>query len=289
MRLFSSLLPTRFCLPAQVSAMKRLVCTFLLVPAFAACSTHADEMKADIRQLSDQVAALQRSQAELTARVEELSNSQFILEDKVDTNRQYIDTLKKNQAMRIVQLTPESLPPARRAEPELTKAPPPPKAEPAPQPEKPRPVQTAKTEPFPAQPKPAATSPGMGVSSPITNPLEFYKQALAHYESGDWEGCIEQFGRFARELPAHEYADNSLYWEGECYYAQSKYKSAIQVFEAVVQRYPSGNKAPDALLKMALSHQNLGEKKAANSIVQRLLNEYPFSDAAAKAQSLVNG
>jgi len=287
-RLFYSLLPTRFCLPPQVSAMKRLVCTFLFVPALAACSTHADELRSDVRQLSEQVAALQRSQAELTARVEELSNSQFILEDKVDTNRQYIATLKKNQAMRIVQLTPEtlpqSLPPARRAEPEISKSAPAPKPEPERPVEKPRAVQTAKVEAPPAAPKPG----GSGVSSPITNPLEFYKQALARYESGDWEGCIDDFGRFARELPSHEYADNSLYWEGECYYAQSKYKSAIQVFESVVQRYPSGNKAPDALLKMALSHQNLGEKKAANSIVQRLLNEYPFSDAAAKAQSLVN-
>ena len=101
------------------------------------------------------------------------------------------------------------------------------------------------------------------------------------------QACIDNFERFARELPRHDYADNSLYWQGECAYSQDKYADAIKVFERLIKSYPGGNKAPDALLKIALSYKKLGESSRAREAVQRLLNEYPFSDAAAKAPGVV--
>ena len=116
--------------------MSKYVLTIAVLLGTLACSSKTEKLETDLRRLEGQLAAMQRSQAEVSSRVEELSNSQFILEDKVDTNRQYIAAVKKNQVMRIVQLLPQPALPATRAEPEAVKPPPPPPpaVKPAPKP-----------------------------------------------------------------------------------------------------------------------------------------------------------
>lgn len=292
------LLPTAF---AQRTLMRFLTIIALLLVFPGGCASRSEQTQAELRQLRDQVAALQRSQAELSARIEELSNTVFIVEDKVDTNRQYIATLKKNQAMRIVSLAPESpsggLPqavsePARTAAearvvaepPAKSAANPPPAVKSAPAPA-PTPAPPAKVTP-PA-PKSAALERSAAVVGAIDNPVAYYKQSLGYYEAKQWNECIAAFSRFARELPDHELADNSLYWEGECFYSQDEHKKALEVFDRLVERYPGGNKAPAALLKMALSHRKLGNKQRSEEALQKLLNQYPFSDVAANARSVV--
>ncbi len=279
--------------------MRAVTCILVLFLGPLACSSKADRLEGDVKRLEDQLSALQRGQAENSAKLEEVSNTLFILQDQVDTNRQYISSLKKNQAMMIVQMTPESIAPATRAEPTPTPPPaapakaeaPPAPAKKEPPPARPAPVEVAKAEPAPPAPPPApkaAAKPAPAKSSgAIKNPLEFYKQALGYYDTQQWDRCIEEFGRFARELPAHDYADNAIYWEAECYYSQSKYDDALKAFSHLLEGYPGGNKAPDALLKMALCHKNLGNQRRSEEVYQRLLNEYPFSDAAAKAQALI--
>lgn len=261
-----------FCPTCKVSCHSIAMRIFLYsaLACLCACSSQVEKLRGDVRRLEDQLAAMQRSQAEVSAKVEDATNTLFILQDQVDTNRQYISTLKKNQEMQIVQLSPESLPAPARAEPAPVKPPP---AAPA------LVASAPKAPPAPA-PAPAATG-------KIQDPMAFYRQALGYYEAGQWQACIENFERFARELPRHDYADNSLYWEGECAYSQDKYADAIKVFERLIKSYPGGNKAPDALLKIALSYKKLGESRQAREAVQRLLNEYPFSDAAAKAPGVV--
>lgn len=288
MRLLRSLLPTE---RDRSDAMSKYVLTIAVLLGTLACSSKVEKLETDVRRLEGQLAAMQRSQAELSSRVEELSNAQFILEDKVDTNRQYISAVKKNQAMRIVQLQPQPALPASRAEPEPVKPPPPPAAR-KPTPSEPKqPVAPKPAKPERAQQVAAVTaepSPQPVIAKgTITNPLSYYKQALGYYEEARWEECIDAFKHFADELPDHDYADNSLYWAGECYYSQDLYDDAISVFSRLVARYPGGNKAPDALLKVALSHRKLGDERKSKEAAQRLLDDYPFSDAAGKTQSLL--
>ena len=53
--------------------------------------------------------------------------------------------------------------------------------------------------------------------------------------------------------PHHDYADNAQYWLGEGYYDQQALRQAAPEFRAVVTRWPTGNKAPDAMLKLGFS------------------------------------
>ena len=62
-----------------------------------------------------------------------------------------------------------------------------------------------------------------------------------------------------RLFPHHDYADNAQYWLGECFYDQQRYDQAAPEFRAVLTRWPTGNKAPDAMLKLGFSLIALGE------------------------------
>jgi TolA-binding protein len=72
----------------------------------------------------------------------------------------------------------------------------------------------------------------------------------------------------------------------DCYFKQGDYKTAILRFDDVVSRYPTGNKAADALYRQgeALLRLGPGYTKAAGKAFQRVLREYPESDRAVEAR-----
>jgi tol-pal system protein YbgF len=71
------------------------------------------------------------------------------------------------------------------------------------------------------------------------------------------------FRSFIEKNPEHELAGNAEFWLGETYYVQSNYKAAAQAFLTAYQTYPKNRKAPDSLLKLGMSLQQLGQKEQA--------------------------
>lgn len=71
------------------------------------------------------------------------------------------------------------------------------------------------------------------------------------------------FRSFIEKNPEHELAGNAEFWLGETYYVQSNYRAAAQAFLTGYQTYPKNRKAPDSLLKLGMSLQQLGQKEQA--------------------------
>ena len=77
-----------------------------------------------------------------------------------------------------------------------------------------------------------------------------YEAALALVNSHQYDRALDALAAFLVKYPDHPYADNAMYWRGECYFAKGDYLRASEQFEGTVTRFPAGNKAPDALLKL---------------------------------------
>jgi tol-pal system protein YbgF len=107
-----------------------------------------------------------------------------------------------------------------------------------------------------------------------------YDAALALVTAKKYDQALDALAAFLVRYPDHPYADNALFWRGECYYARGDYLRAAEQFEGVVTRFPAGNKAPDALLKLGMSRQRLGDPIKAKECFDRLAQSYPQSDAA---------
>jgi tol-pal system protein YbgF len=107
-----------------------------------------------------------------------------------------------------------------------------------------------------------------------------YDAALALVRARQYDQALDAFASFLVKWPDHPYADNAMYWRGECYFAKADYLHAAEQFEGTVSRFPAGAKAPDALLKLGITQQKLGNPVKAKEAFDRLAKSYPQSEAA---------
>lgn len=159
---------------------------------------------------------------------------------------------------------------------------PPPASETAPAPNiarapTPQAATPSRTPPSPAPAKPAPKTGG--------SPEQEYAAALATYRAREHGQAVLDFVDFIAKYPKHPLAANAQYWIGEAYWAQRDYRQALVEFEKVFEHGPA--KAPDALLKIGLCHLRLNNVPRAQNAWQRVVNEYPKSEPAAMARSLL--
>jgi tol-pal system protein YbgF len=121
---------------------------------------------------------------------------------------------------------------------------------------------------------------GGGGGRYAAGPIQQYRAAYKIYLKGQYTTAASQFARFAKRYPRHDYADNAVFWLGQCHYKQKKYSRAARAFKRVLKSYPSGNKAPDALLKLGLTYLKLGKKTTARSLLIQVVQIYPQTRVA---------
>jgi tol-pal system protein YbgF len=107
-----------------------------------------------------------------------------------------------------------------------------------------------------------------------------YDAALSLVNARRFDVALDALAAFLVKWPDHPYANNAMYWRGECYFARGDYQLASDQFEGVLKRFPSGNKVPDALLKLGMSSEKLGKMTKAKDCFDRLARQFPESDAA---------
>ncbi len=130
---------------------------------------------------------------------------------------------------------------------------------------------------------------GQVPSSATATELTEYRKAYGAWRGEDNEACIDRFRGFLQTFPSSEYADDATYWMADCYLRQGDLKTAILRFDDVAGRYPTGNKAADALYRQGEALLKLGPsyKTAARKAFERVVNEYPDSPRAEEAKGQI--
>lgn len=140
---------------------------------------------------------------------------------------------------------------------------------------------------------PRANTGGDAVAAPVTissgsgaSPEEegAYLTAFDALKNGKYDDAIRGFRSLLERWPRGRYADNALYWSGEAYYVKRDYRSALGAFQAVLQRFPQSPKGPDAMLKVGLSQIELKQDAQGRATLRKLVETYPQSNAARLAQ-----
>lgn len=293
-----------------------------LLSASACAGTSASRRAPEVPQLRGQVASLRMERDEQARTIVELRNRIFILEDRVDTQRVAI-----SRQLPVVRIAPAGAARQAPAEASADEASAEEEVDTGPRPvlklyERPafsgaglpraplRPMSSASLGPQDALPVvpmeglPAPGAAGISAGTASRTPsvgaaesssaddastvaIAAYESAFALFRARRFDEALAAFAVFVQQYPRHSYADNALYWRGECYYARRNFRSALSEFEAVLSRYPDGNKAPDAMLKAALSRGELGDVARARAMLYRVAEQFPRSDAARLAQERV--
>jgi len=119
------------------------------------------------------------------------------------------------------------------------------------------------------------------------SPESLYKRATELFNSNRCSYAIPIFQRILNEAPKHSLADNALYWIGECYYREGLKDKALETMKEVIRRYPTGNKVPDAKIKMAVIYVEYGDEKRAIELLEEVIENPSDEDAKMRANALL--
>lgn len=144
-------------------------------------------------------------------------------------------------------------------------------------------------EPVAQAPEPAAAEPTqpapVAPSTPNVSDAEAYASAFALVRERRFEEALAAFEGFVTNYPGSDKLANAHYWIGEVQLAQQKLEPARAAFQLVVDQFAQHAKRPDALYKLGITQDRLGDVAGRTATFEQLIASYPKSSAAGLARN----
>jgi tol-pal system protein YbgF len=122
---------------------------------------------------------------------------------------------------------------------------------------------------------------------PNMSPQEIYNMAYADYLKGNFSLAIDGFKIYLDNFAQSPFADNALYWIGECYFSQKEFEEAISRYNQLILNYPLGDKVPAAYLHKGISLMELDRNEEALSVFKLMVSKYPLEEETKIAQEKI--
>lgn len=110
------------------------------------------------------------------------------------------------------------------------------------------------------------------------------EEATTLLKKKDFANAAKAFTTFLQRFPGSDYAPQAYYLLGSSYFAADDCKNAIPALQTVISQDKKIQKTPEAMLNLAICHQDQENPDAARSILEALINDYPGSPAAVTAR-----
>jgi len=120
--------------------------------------------------------------------------------------------------------------------------------------------------------------PGGAVAT--TDPETLYQTAYSDYLRGAYDLALLGFRQYLENYPETDLADNAVYWIGECFYRQQRYREAIGEYDRVLQNWPRSDKTASAMLKKGYAQIESGNRRDGIAGLERVIQTFPNSDEA---------
>lgn len=114
---------------------------------------------------------------------------------------------------------------------------------------------------------------------PGETPEAQYEYAFGLLRQAEYDEAELALRTFLDLHPDDLLAGNAQYWLGETYYVRADYQQAAVTFADGYKKYPNSGKAPDNLLKLAMSLGELGKNQEACVALGQLRKEFPNAPA----------
>ncbi len=226
------------------------------------------DIQKQVQQLQIQLGDLQKQLQVSTKQLEEL---------KASAAKEPIDKPMEDQTGQVKELDLAT----------ASAAPTPAAAEPAPHVAAPSPTSTPHPATSPAGDRYEGRQPtrmAKPASINMAGQEKFYNEAFILYEKKEYPQAIARFEEFILRFPTSALADNAQYWIGECNLDMNRPADALDAFQKLMIRYPSGNKMPDAYLKSGITYVRLHDLPKAAAAFKKVVESYPESEAALVAK-----
>jgi tol-pal system protein YbgF len=137
----------------------------------------------------------------------------------------------------------------------------------------------SQTPPTPGPAGAAVPLPGGG------DPAASFNDAYALVQRSDNAGAQAAFAAFLAAYPGDTRAPNARYWLGQVMLAQGANSDAASQFLTVVQKSAKADIAPDALVRLGVALNRMGEKAQACTTLKSLSVQFPKAKPETKTRA----
>ena len=109
---------------------------------------------------------------------------------------------------------------------------------------------------------------------------DHYKYAFRLLNQTQYDKAAESFAAFIKKYPKDPLVGNAYYWQGETFYIRRNYVNAADSFRQGFEELPNGPKAPDNLLKLAMTLNALKRDKEACVVLGQVVAKFKTTSAA---------
>jgi tol-pal system protein YbgF len=117
--------------------------------------------------------------------------------------------------------------------------------------------------------------PASQTASSIGPARTLFDQGTGALNRREYSAAETYFQQFLDQYPGDSLAGSAQYWLGETAFVSGEYRSAADRFLKTFTNYPTSERAPEALLKLAISLRRLGENAAACDSFAELQRRFP--------------
>ena len=235
--------------------------------AATGCATDT-ALKAELVELKREVRAQRETGRRLAERLDRLEATQAVLGAREKPSETARPATASVPELAVVRLKPKSDPPPKLDTRKSVQEPP---AE-------------LEDDSFAEVAAPAGTQETGNAEADAAIGEALFEEGLSALKTGNLEGGVLRLKAFVAQYPRHARADNALFFMGVGLQGMDNLPSAVQAFQAVLDGYPAGDAVLDALLRLADCRGRMGQQDKARQLYTRIVQQYPGTTAAARAQ-----
>lgn len=108
--------------------------------------------------------------------------------------------------------------------------------------------------------------------------------AFGFYKAERYQNAVNAFQEFLNNYPLSAHAANIRYWMGNAYFVLKDYKSSLENYQILVQKFDTHPKIAEVMLNIADCQELLNDKDAARLTLKQVIAKFPNSEASGKAK-----
>ena len=136
---------------------------------------------------------------------------------------------------------------------------------------------------------PAAIDTGRHVAPGTPGPATLFNTGIEQLRNGSYRTARSSFDLLLSSYPDFDRAPLAQLHVGDSYKAEGNSSAADSVYQLLADRYPKSEEAGTALYKRGRMLWDANKKGEARVVLNRVIRNYPGSDAAKLATDLLNG
>jgi tol-pal system protein YbgF len=124
-------------------------------------------------------------------------------------------------------------------------------------------------------------------AGPPISAEELFDRGMESFRAGELGQAVLDFEEFADQHPGHPLVPSAQFWIGEAYFRSRDFEQAASKYQKAIDLAATGERTPDALLRLGLALRSLRREDRAREAWTRLLREFPDSEAALRARAVL--